>query len=197
MLGIEFLSPLYLIVLALYFLTSSIKMFDIRMTQAKNGAWGEDAQQEAQMFPVPSWVVFIFWADWILAVLLFVLNWQATIVVWIVRFILKVIPVLETVGNIVLSPFKPKLPPNITPGQLNLAWALIRLHRTPIENKQLYKKEYDNMLFEARAIRGTEEDEIALRRSMEYFGASDDEFKYGLSVDISEICSRRRSEVDS
>ena len=108
MLGIEFLSPLYLIVLALYFVTSSIKMFDIRMTQAKSGAWGEDVRQEALMFPVPSWVAFVFWADWILAVLLFVLNWQATIVVWIVRFVLKVLPVLETVGNLLMFPFRPK-----------------------------------------------------------------------------------------
>ncbi len=108
MLGIEFLSPLYLIVLALYFLTSSIKMFDIRMTQAKNGAWGEDARQEAQSLTLPGWVGAVFYLDFLLGGLLLLFNWKATLVVWIVRFVLKVLPVLETVGNLLMFPFRPK-----------------------------------------------------------------------------------------
>lgn len=146
------------------------------------------------MFPMPTWVGFLFWADWMLAALLLVFNWPATIVVWIVRFILKVLPVLETVGNLLMFPFRPKLSPDITPGQLALDFALLRLSRTPMENKQIWQREYDNMLFEARA---TEDDEIALRRSMEYLGTTEDEFESGPGADISEICSRRRWKVGS
>lgn len=96
-------SPIVIIATILYFITSAITTFDIRMTQAKrDGTLPPDEPMP------PKWVALIFWIDWLLIATLILLNWKYAILVFIIRFILKVLPVLEIVGNILMSPFKPK-----------------------------------------------------------------------------------------
>lgn len=85
----------------LYFLTSSITTFDIRLTQAKKQ--GVIPSNEDL---VPKWVALVYWVDWGLILILLLSNWRYAILVFIIRFILKVLPVLETAGNIMMAPFK-------------------------------------------------------------------------------------------
>lgn len=96
-------SPIILVITILYAITSAITTFDIRMTQAKrNGTLPPDEPMS------PKWVALVFWVDWLLIITLILLNWKYAILVFVVRFILKVLPVLEIIGNILMSPFKPK-----------------------------------------------------------------------------------------
>ncbi|OGL87204.1 hypothetical protein A3I40_04265 [Candidatus Uhrbacteria bacterium RIFCSPLOWO2_02_FULL_48_12] len=96
-------SPAVIIVTIFYFITSAITTFDIRMTQAKrDGSLPPDESTPSK------WVALVFWIDWLLIVALMLLNWKYAILVFVIRFILKVLPVLEIVGNVLMSPFKPK-----------------------------------------------------------------------------------------
>ncbi|MBT3349441.1 hypothetical protein HN393_03935 [bacterium] len=96
-------SPIMIGIIVLYFITSAITTFDIRMIQAKrNGTLSVDEPL------LPDWVKFIFWIDWALFLGLIFLNWKFAILIFIIRFILKCLPVLEIIGNILMSPFSPK-----------------------------------------------------------------------------------------
>ena len=96
-------SPIIIVITILYVVTSAITTFDIRMTQAKrDGTLPPDEQMP------PNWIAFVFWVDWLLIALLILLNWKYAIFVFIIRSILKVLPVLEIIGNILMSPFKAK-----------------------------------------------------------------------------------------
>jgi hypothetical protein len=96
-------STVIIFLTVVYAVTSSITTFDIRIIQAKrNGTLPPDAPT------LPSWVGLIAWIDWGLFLALIFLNWKFAIIVFIVRFILKVLPVLEIIGNVLMSPFKPK-----------------------------------------------------------------------------------------
>jgi hypothetical protein len=93
-----FWSPLYLSLVVVYFLVASVTTFDIRLTQAKSG--GED------FGTLPAWTGIFGWLQWGLFIVLAILNWRCAIWIFVVRFTLKVLPVLETVGNIVMAPFR-------------------------------------------------------------------------------------------
>jgi len=96
-------SPIIIALTILYAITSSITTFDIRLIQAKrNGTLPPDEPM------LPAWVGLFGWLDWGIAIALIFLNWKYAVVVFIIRFILKVLPVLETIGNILMSPFRPR-----------------------------------------------------------------------------------------
>lgn len=57
---------------------------------------------------LPSWVGIFAWLQWAIFIVLFVLNWKYALIIFAFKFILKVLPVLETIGNILMSPFRPK-----------------------------------------------------------------------------------------
>jgi hypothetical protein len=92
----------FITITMLLFLSESITTFDIRIIQAKrSGNLPPDH---------PGWVAILHWFDWIFKATLLVLNWRYAIGVIVVMFILKVLPVLETIGNILMAPFKPRGP---------------------------------------------------------------------------------------
>ena len=95
-----FWSPLYLTLTFIYFLSASVVTLDIRLIQAKRQ--GEDFGE------LPKWTVIFNFLQWGLFVALAVLNWKSALIIFAVKFVLKVLPVLETIGNILMSPFKPK-----------------------------------------------------------------------------------------
>ena len=93
-----------LIVLTIAFaITSSITTFDKRLTQAKReGILPPDEPS------LPSWVAFIFWIHIGLIIAILIMNWKYALIVLVIGFILEVLPVWETIGNILMSPFKPR-----------------------------------------------------------------------------------------
>ena len=98
-----FNSPIIIFLTILYVVTSAITTFDIRMTQAKR-----DGSLSPDEPALPSWVDLVFWADWAIIIVLLFLDWKFAILLFVIRFILKVLPVLEVIGNVIMSPFKIK-----------------------------------------------------------------------------------------
>jgi hypothetical protein len=96
-------SPAILILTVLYFIAAAISTFDIRLIQAKRA--GELTADDPML---PSWVGFFYYLGWGIFVALLFLNWQYALLLFVIKFILKVLPVLETIGNMLMSPFKPK-----------------------------------------------------------------------------------------
>jgi len=94
-------SSLLAVLTVAFFLTASITTFDKRLTQAKKR--GELPSDEPSL---PRWVALLYWIEIGLKVALFVVDWRYGLLVYIVGFVLSVLPVLETVGNFLTAPFK-------------------------------------------------------------------------------------------
>ena len=86
-----------------YGIVSSITTFDIRLVQAKKS--GNLPPDEPEL---PKWVAVLYWVEWIIFAVMVYLNWKYALIVFAIKFGLKVLPVLETVGNILMTPFKKK-----------------------------------------------------------------------------------------
>ncbi len=92
-------SPIYIGILVVYFICESISTFDTRIIQAKkNGFLRND---EAI---VPEWTGLFAILGWLSFIALLLLNWKIAIAVFIIKFILKVVPVLEIIGALLLLP---------------------------------------------------------------------------------------------
>ncbi len=92
-------SPVYIGLLVVYFICESISTFDTRIIQAKkNGFLRED-----EAF-VPQWTGIFAILGWLSFLGLILLNWKIAIAVFIIKFILKVAPVLENIGALLLLP---------------------------------------------------------------------------------------------
>jgi hypothetical protein len=96
-------SPMIIILSSILFLSESITTFDMRVTQAKHR--GEYPETDPSL---PRWVSGFFVLNLIIKGALLILNWRFGLGAIVVIFILQVLPILETVGNILMAPFKPK-----------------------------------------------------------------------------------------
>lgn len=91
----------FIILTIAFAITSSIITFDKRLIQAKReGILPPDEPS------LPSWVAFIYWIHIGLIIAMLVLNWKYALTVLFIGFILEVLPVWETIGNILMRPFK-------------------------------------------------------------------------------------------
>ena len=88
------------LLLVLYGICASITTFDTRLIQAK--------LQDSNESQLPKWVAIFYWIEWGLLISIAVLNWRIALIAFVVKFILKVLPVLEIIGNILMTPFKLK-----------------------------------------------------------------------------------------
>jgi hypothetical protein len=100
----QFMSSPILIGLSVsLFISYSITTLDKRIIQGKrSGALPPDHPN------LPKWVSIFHILDWIILIAMLVLNWKVALFVWACFFVLKILPVLETVGNILMAPFKNK-----------------------------------------------------------------------------------------
>src|SRR5262245_48404327 len=96
-------TPLTISLTVGYFLAASVDTFDTRLIQAKKAG---DLPPDHPM--LPEWTMLITFAMWgIFAVFLY-LNWRYALTLFVIKFVLKVLPVLETIGNILMAPFRPR-----------------------------------------------------------------------------------------
>jgi len=96
-------SPVLIALTVIYGLTSSITVFDKRMIQARrDGTLPDDEPM------LPPWVGLVGWVHWAVGLSIVLFNWKYAIVVFIAKFILSVLPVLEVIGNFLMAPFRPK-----------------------------------------------------------------------------------------
>jgi len=96
-------SPVLMLMTIAYFFTSAITTFDKRLIQAKKH--GSVPVDEPML---PWWVGLIAWVHWGLFLSLLILNWKYALVLFALKFVCSVLPILETVGNILMTPFRPR-----------------------------------------------------------------------------------------
>lgn len=84
----------------IYFICESISTFDTRIIQAKKQ--GFLAPNEAY---VPNWTGIFAILGWIVFPAIFLLNWKYAILLFVIKFILKVFPMLENIGALIMLPF--------------------------------------------------------------------------------------------
>ncbi len=100
---ISYNSPVLIGLTIIFGILASITTLDIRLMQAKkSGALPKDEPG------LPKWVPILHWVEWLIFGVIVYLNWKYAIIVFATKFLLKVFPVLEIVGNILMSPFKTK-----------------------------------------------------------------------------------------
>lgn len=165
MLEYPFTSLIYLTLTALYFFVASIVTFDIRLIQARKF-------QGVDYGELPRWVGIFHFLEWITFVALFVLNWKYALIIFAVKFILKVIPVLETIGSVIMSPFRPKLPEGISVKHLEVADAVKALQGLPSGSK-LADEGYNTAIEKIDELEFADSDENAVLIALEYLGGDE------------------------
>jgi len=103
--NIPITSPWTIAISIILFVSESVTTFDMRILQAKRRGDYPEGDHD-----LPGWVAWLYWLNWILKATLLILNWRYGLGVIVVLFILKVLPVLEVIGNVLMAPFKPKGP---------------------------------------------------------------------------------------
>ena len=94
-------SPALIILTILFFITSSITVFDKRHIQARRA--GILLPDEPGL---PSWIALVWLVHGAVLVAIILLNWKYGIGLFVLKFVLSVLPVLEIVGNMLMRPFR-------------------------------------------------------------------------------------------
>lgn len=98
-------SPLLLALSAIYLLVESIRIYDARLIQAKERGLYSGVAAAAEGRSFPQWVNIFHWAGWIIFVMLLLLNWKYALALYALLFVLRVLPVLERIGSIIMHTF--------------------------------------------------------------------------------------------
>lgn len=94
-------SPIVIILTIIYFICESITTYDTRLIQAQRDGFSQENETM-----LPTWVGFFVFIGWGTFIALVLLNWKYAILIFIIKFILKVLPVLESIGQILMMPFR-------------------------------------------------------------------------------------------
>lgn len=92
------------LLLLVYGLASCITTLDTRIIQANK------AGDNIPMLPL--WTGLFFWVQWGSIIAVLIIDWRLGVKAMIVQFILRVLPVLEIIGNILMRPFRKKTQKN-------------------------------------------------------------------------------------
>ncbi len=96
-------SPALIALSIALFISYSITTFDKRLIQAKR-----IGDRPSNIHRLPSWVIVFHILDWVIMITMLIVNWKVALLVWVCFFVLKVLPVFETIGNVLMAPFKPQ-----------------------------------------------------------------------------------------
>jgi hypothetical protein len=94
-------SPLILVLSVLYILVQAIRIYDVRLIQVKQKGFFSGVAARAEGRTLPPWVGIFHWVGWVIFIGLFLLNWKYAVVF----FALKVLPILENLGELVMRRF--------------------------------------------------------------------------------------------
>lgn len=92
--------PLILWLSIFYIIFEAVSIYDTRLIQWKKLG---DIPQDTPT--PPAWTAFFGIFGWAIIVILFFLNWPYTLTLMLIVFLLKVAPVMEILGQIIISPF--------------------------------------------------------------------------------------------
>lgn len=82
-----------------YAVCAAITTFDIRIIQAKKAGFLRPNHPV-----IPNWTGVFGWLLWGTWIAIFLLNWKYALALFVIKFILKVVPVLENLGAVLLMP---------------------------------------------------------------------------------------------
>lgn len=97
-------TPLTLSLTIIFFIAASISTLDKRLMKAAKS--GQLPPGEPML---PSWAAWFAWIDYIAFGLLVYLNWKFGLAIFVLGFVLAALPVLETIGNVLMAPFKTRV----------------------------------------------------------------------------------------
>lgn len=92
-------SPIFIALTIAYFFCASITTFDTRIIQAIKGGF-----LDPNSVKIPKWIGIFVILQWLIFIGLVTLNYKYAIIIFVIKFILKVLPILENVGAILLIP---------------------------------------------------------------------------------------------
>ncbi len=98
-------SPLLLVVAIAYMLVESIRIYDARLIQGHTRDFKSGVFQRAEGRQLPFWVGYIHILGWALFIVMILLNWKFAIVFFVLLFILRVLPILENIGEFLMRGF--------------------------------------------------------------------------------------------
>ena len=96
-------SPIVIITTILYVIFESVATYDARLIQ-----WKKSGMISQNTPTPPKWTGIFVWLGWLFLIVLILLNWKYGVAIWVIGFVLKVLPVLETIGKILTKPLTPK-----------------------------------------------------------------------------------------
>jgi hypothetical protein len=94
-----------LVLSVLYAVVESIRIYDARLIQAKTRDFDSGVAQDAKGMVLPAWVGYVHFAGWVLLAIIVILDWTFAIGLYAVLFVLRVAPVLERIGEMIMRPF--------------------------------------------------------------------------------------------
>lgn len=92
--------PTIPILTIIYFFVESIVTYDMRINQYL-------MTKSSTVKKLPSWVAIFIFIGWGIFIYFIFINWKYAIIIFVVRYILKLLPVLETIGEFLITPFDP------------------------------------------------------------------------------------------
>ncbi len=96
-------SPALIICTVIFFITASITTFDVALINAKKS--GDLPPDEPVL---PNWTGLIIWFHWGLSITILVLNWKYALVIFLIKFILNMLNILDIIGNFLCAPLRKK-----------------------------------------------------------------------------------------
>lgn len=94
-----------LIISILYAIVESIRIYDARLIQAKTRGFYSGVAISAKGRFLPKWVGYFHALGWLLLIIIVIINWKYAIAFYIILFLLRVLPILERIGAVIMSPF--------------------------------------------------------------------------------------------
>jgi hypothetical protein len=98
-------SPLILTLSVFYILVQAIRIYDVRLIQAKQSGLYSRVAEKAEGRSLPQWINIFHWAGWVIFIVILLLNWKYSIALYALLFILKTLPILENLGSLIMRPF--------------------------------------------------------------------------------------------
>lgn len=98
-------SGAFAVLAIIYIVVVAIRTYDLRIIQSRMGRMDSAVAQDADGKVLPNWVDNIHILGWLLLIGLLVIDWKAALLLYGVLFVLRVMPVLETLGAVLAKPF--------------------------------------------------------------------------------------------
>lgn len=132
----------------IYVILTAVNTYDVRLIQAKKKGSCSGVAARATGRMLPSWVGFFHIASFVVFVPILILDWKFAILLFTLVFFLKVLPVLEVIGEVVARP--------------------LLVGNSPVECEEVESYDLETILLEAEANKGSKltPEEVATFRTL-------------------------------